>query len=225
MSQHISVKNGPWHIPSTMKVLAISDYRTHHSLGLVLMTSRFLHCQLPSLRCLPYTPSGVVLCKIWYCMLYIDTIHTHTHTHTHKKTGNNFQRQMDWNNYLFLPNTENLMAKKNCNWGEMLLWNITFRVGSYYKERCKRLDKMDTFPKTVSFRYCYLSFKEKGYKWNILILHLSWSTLFFLILFFSYMSYLILFRISFRCTAYWLDNHVLHKVSPSVFPAPAWHRT
>lgn len=44
-------------------------------------------------------------------MLYIDTIETHIHD---DKTGNNFQRQMDWNNHL-LPNIRNLIAKKEYN--------------------------------------------------------------------------------------------------------------
>ena len=41
--------------------------------------------------------------------------------------------------------------------------------------------------------------------------------------FFNWISYSILFCISFRCTAYWLDNHILYKVVPSVFQLPTWH--
>lgn len=49
-------KKGPWHTVCAMKVLVISAYGTHLSLGLGPVTSGFLHCQLPSLCRLNYIP-------------------------------------------------------------------------------------------------------------------------------------------------------------------------
>ena len=33
------------------------------------------------------------------------------------------------------------------------------------------------------------------------------------------------FCIDFRCTAYWLDDHILYKVFPMTFPVPTWLHT
>ena len=39
-------------------------------------------------------------------------------------------------------------------------------------------------------------------------------------LFFNYSLYRVLFCISFRCTAKWLENHVLNRVDPRCFKSP-----
>lgn len=64
-----------------------------------------------------------------------------------------------------LPNTGNLIAKKKYKKKperKCCYEPLAFKEWSYYKEGSKKPGKMDTFPKTVSFCYYYLSFKEKG---------------------------------------------------------------
>ena len=46
----------------------------------------------------------------------------------------------------------------------------------------------------------------------------------FLSLFFNYGLHSTLVCISFRCTAWWLDNHTRYEVIPPIFTVPAWHR-
>ena len=51
------------------------------------------------------------------------------------------------------------------------------------------------------------------------------SIFFFLILFSNDSTRSVLFCISFRCTAQWLDNHILYKMFLPMFPVPTWHYT
>ena len=43
-------------------------------------------------------------------------------------------------------------------------------------------------------------------------------------LFFNYSLHSILFCIGFRCTEWWVDNHMFYQVFPLIFSAPSWHR-
>ena len=42
---------------------------------------------------------------------------------------------------------------------------------------------------------------------------------------FSISLHSIVFCISFRCTAWWLDNYIFYRVVPPIFPSPTWHHT
>ena len=44
-------------------------------------------------------------------------------------------------------------------------------------------------------------------------------------IFFNYSLHSILYCISFRCTAQWLDSHILYKVFPPISKVPTWHHT
>ena len=77
-----------------------------------------------------------------------------------------------------------------------------------------------------------------GYKYHLTNLHtqeiflLCCIIIVFLVLYlfsifivFNYSLYSVLFCISFRCTAQWLDNHMIYKVFPLIFLVPTQHHT
>lgn len=105
-----------------------------------------------------------IIYYIWY--------YSNTHSHNNK-TGNNFQRQIDWNNHLFLPNTGNLIAKKNKAKRKWCYETLAFICGPVTKQDIRSLQNGQFPQESIFFYYQLLLLERKGAKWNLLLIDIS----------------------------------------------------